>query len=110
MSVIVITTDRAVGQTRSDLQGLVDAVRDFEAIESRLPRTLADLGDADFENGRFDLTFSDRGIELLTAGARDYHCSLSGHGAADLEMKFDASTSLARVKLREAYERGTRGH
>ena len=106
VAVIVITTDQAVDRAEADLRFLISAVRDFEAAQSRLPQSLADLGITGFAAERFDFAPSDAGLRLSTSGPRDYHCAVDGDVLAELEMRCESSVGLAKVKLREAYDRG----
>ncbi|WP_405283840.1 hypothetical protein V3331_18135 [Gaopeijia maritima] len=103
--VVFVTTERAVERAQSDLRFLISLVRDFASTESRLPRSLAEIGLTGIASTRFELRSSEGGLHLRTAGLRDHLCSVSGDIPADLEMRCEPSSSLARVRLREAWDR-----
>lgn len=105
--VIVITTKEAVEDAQADLRFLLNSVRAFEAAESRLPTSLGELGLTGFVADRFELVVSGESSEIRTAGNRAFHCTISGDLIDDAKMWCEASLSLAKANLREAYERGT---
>jgi len=106
VAVVVVTTGRAVEEAQSDLRFLINAVRQFQTVESRLPESLAEIGITGLAASRFEFSVSDQGTTLSTAGPRDYHCSVSGDITNDVEMHCESSPGLAKVTLREAYDRG----